>query len=123
MNGFPVPPGHEQIGLCSVTSQTALVAHVPGQESRHFPSIQAKLLGHSELIKHFCIHFGGWPVYPSWQEHDGVPPIFSHWEYKPQGDGKHGPVVAGSAAGLTGTEIDTFKLCGKYLERKNYCIL
>lgn len=49
--------------------------------------MQARWLGHSLLLTHSGLQFGGDPINPSRQEHDGESPISLHSEFGPQGDG------------------------------------
>lgn len=56
------PSGHVQMELWLITVQRALVPHEPGQGSLHFSRIQARLLGHSGLMMHSGLQFGGVPT-------------------------------------------------------------
>lgn len=56
-----------------MTLQRALRPQEPGQGSRHFSLIHARLLGHSELIEHSGRQFGGDPIYEAMQEQEGDP--------------------------------------------------
>ena len=73
-----------------MTLQTAEKPHEPGQGSTHFSRIQALSKGHSELIEHSGLQFGGAPIYVSKHVQEGTPLIFLHCELGPQGDGTHG---------------------------------
>lgn len=72
----------------------ALIPQEPGQGSRHFCFIQAKLLEQSSLIVHSGLQFGGLPSKLGKQEHDGIPRRFLHCEFGPHGDGTHGSLVS-----------------------------
>ena len=88
INGSPVYPAkHEQIGVWLITLHCAPIPHAPGQGSLHFSLMHALSLEHSELIEHSGRQFGGIPIYASRQEQDGIPLIFLHCEWMPQGDG------------------------------------
>jgi len=50
--------------------------------------------GHSELITHSGLQFGGLPVYWGRQLHDGTPWLSWHCEYGPQGVGIHGLIYS-----------------------------
>lgn len=63
-----------------ITLHCAPTPHEPGQGSLHFSLMQARLLGHSELITHSGRHCGGVPVYSGKHEQDGEPPISLHCE-------------------------------------------
>lgn len=63
---------------------------MPGHGSLHFCWIHAKWLGHSELLIHSGLQFGGVPIYSWRHEQDGLPLMSLHWEYGPQGDGWQG---------------------------------
>jgi hypothetical protein len=56
------PSGQEQIGVWLMTLHLAPAPHDPGQGSLHFSRIQAKLLGHSELMVHSGLQLGGLPT-------------------------------------------------------------
>lgn len=73
--------------------------HKPGQGSLHFCRMQAILAGHSALIVHSGLQFGGLPLYVGKQEHDGIPPISRHSENAPQGDGIHGSLTTSFTMG------------------------
>lgn len=74
----------------SITLQSALAPHDPGQGSTHFSLWHAKLFGHSELIVHSGRQFGGRPRYWGKHEQAGELPTTRHWEFGPHGDGTHG---------------------------------
>lgn len=59
--------------------------------------IQAKLYEHSLLLTHSGRQFGGAPIYSGKHEHDGEVPWTWHWEYGPQGEGKHGFRIGSSS--------------------------
>lgn len=59
--------------------------------------MQANWLGHSELLTHSGLQFGGEPMKPKRQEHDGESPDTRHSAFGPHGDGWHG------FAGTTGS--------------------
>lgn len=67
--------------------------------------MQARLLGHSELIVHSGLQFGGLPVYPNKHEQEGAPPISLHSEFGPQGEGTQGFTGRGSGGGGGGARI------------------
>lgn len=69
---------------------TALGAHVPGHGSLHFILIHVRWYEHSLLLTHSGRQFGGEPMKLGAHEHDGEFPLTWHWEFGPQGDGKHG---------------------------------
>ncbi|PSN54314.1 hypothetical protein C0J52_11059 [Blattella germanica] len=74
VNGSPVnPDGQTQLGMWSTTRHSALAPQEPGQGSRHFWLMQARLLAHSLLITHSGRQLGGAPTYPGKQVHDGLP--------------------------------------------------
>ena len=58
------------MGVCVITEQMAATPQEPGQGSRHFSLIQAKLEGQSALIVHSGRQKGGDPRNPATQEHD-----------------------------------------------------
>jgi len=62
------------------------------------------LLGHSALITHSGLQFGGVPIYWAKQEHDGYPPWSWHIEYGPQGFGMHGFDGSGGICWMIGSE-------------------
>lgn len=63
VKGSPVNPSkHVHIGVWLMTLHWAPIPQDPGQGSTHFSLIQAKLLGHSELILHSGLQFGGLPI-------------------------------------------------------------
>lgn len=70
--------------------QSAPTPHEPGQGSLHFSLIQALLLGHSALMTHSGLQFGGGPVYCGKQEQDGYPPWSWHVANNPHGFGIQG---------------------------------
>jgi hypothetical protein len=84
-----------------MTLQLAPAPQEPGQGSLHFSRMQAKLLGHSELMVHSGRQFGGEPVYVGRQEQEGEPPTSRHCEFAPQGLGTHGFTTTG-LGGSTG---------------------
>lgn len=86
-----------------ITLHTAPKPHDPGHGSLHFSLKHALLLTHSALITHSGRQFGGFPVYSDKQEHDGDPPISLHCEKGPHGEGTHGSLYTGVAAGTEGT--------------------
>lgn len=73
----------------------AKVPQEPGQGSTHFSRIQARLLVHSELIKHSGRQLGGDPKYDGKQEQEGLFPTFLHWELRPHGEGTQGSRMTG----------------------------
>lgn len=79
MKGSPIYPSkQEHVGVCLITSHRVLEPHEPGQGSRHFSFMHAKLLGHSEFMTHSGRQFGGFPMKLGRQEHEGVPEISLH---------------------------------------------
>lgn len=52
--------------------------------------MQAKWSGHSLLLIHSGLQFGGELINPARHEHDGLSLITLHSEFGPQGDGWHG---------------------------------
>lgn len=67
----------------------------------HFWLIQAKWLGHSLLLIHSGLQFGGDPTNSGRQEQDGCPFISLHWEFGPHGDGLQGFFTStGSSSGI-----------------------
>lgn len=83
-----------------ITLQIAPTPQDPGQGSRHFSLIHAKILVHSELMVHSGRQFGGVPMYPARQEHEGLSRIFLHSENGPHGDGTQGFIGVGEYSGL-----------------------
>lgn len=58
-----------------------------------------KWIGHSLLLTHSGLQFGGEPINSDKQEHDGDCPWTLHWEFNPQGDGIQGfPIGWGISA-------------------------
>lgn len=70
--------------------QIAFKPQEPGHGSRHFSLMHAWLLGHSELIEHSGLQFGGAPMYVDKHAHDEPPLILRHSDRGPHGDGLHG---------------------------------
>lgn len=63
LKGSPVSPlGQLQIGVWFKTLHSALIPQDPGHGSVHFSLIQAKELGHSELMLHSGLQLGGVPM-------------------------------------------------------------
>lgn len=58
-----------------MTLHWAFCPHVPGQGSLHFIFLHAKLYGHSPLLMHSGLQFGGDPMKSGRQEQDGVCPF------------------------------------------------
>lgn len=109
VNGSPVYPSKQvHIGVWLITLQTADAPQDPGHGSIHFCLIQAKLLGHSELIEHSGRQFGGFPKYSGKQEQEGVPPTSRHWEFGPHGEGTQGFTICGSTGFGGGAKIRFF---------------
>jgi len=89
--GFPIcPTGHVHLGVWLITLHSALGAHAPMQGFLHFMFMQDKWIGHSLLLTHSGLQFGGEPINSGKQEHDGDSPCTLHWEFGPQGDGIQG---------------------------------
>lgn len=49
--------------------------------------MQALRVGHSELLTHSGLQYGGIPTYSDLHEQIGVPDTSLHTEFGPQGDG------------------------------------
>lgn len=73
-----------------MTVHWALAPQDPGQGSRHFSFLHARLLGHSESFIHSGRQFGGRPIKFGRQEHAGWVSITLHCELGPQGEGMQG---------------------------------
>lgn len=82
----------------------APIPHEPGHGSLHFSFIQALLLGHSALITHSGLQFGGVPIYCGKQVHDGYPPCSRHIANDPQGFGIHGFTGSGGFCCIGGSK-------------------
>lgn len=95
------PSGQVQIGVWFITLHSASTPQDPGQGSLHFSVIHAKLLGHSEFIIHSGLQFGGLPIYPTTQEHEGRPLMSWHIEFAPHGAGTHGFILIKGFSGST----------------------
>lgn len=78
----------------------------------HLRFVQASLLGHSLLLIHSGLQFGGEPKNSGKQEHEGELFETLHSEFGPQGDGRQGfPVSSGrSLAKRTITIVPFVKL-------------
>lgn len=61
------------MGIWLITLHKAATPHEPGQGSRHFSFMHAKLLGHSELMVHSGLQFGGLPILFGRQKHKCAP--------------------------------------------------
>lgn len=61
--------------------------------------MHAKLDGHSLLLEHSGLQYGGEPKKSGMQVHDGVPATSLQMEFAPHGDGVQG--VTSSATGST----------------------
>lgn len=72
-----------------------MAPHAPTQGSLHLLLMQAKWLGHSLLLEHSGLQFGGDPTNCAIQEHDGASLIAWQIELGPQGDGKQGFICGG----------------------------
>ena len=91
INGSPVYDCMQvHIGVWLITWHSVLLPQDPMQGSRHFWFIQANRLGHSMLLIHSGLQFGGLPVYSGKQEHNGDSLTILHWAFEPQGDGWQG---------------------------------
>jgi len=55
-------------------------------------------LGHSLLLIHSGLQFGGVPMNSATQEHDGASLTTWHWALGPQGDGWHGFIGFGTSS-------------------------
>lgn len=103
-NGSPwYPSRHEHIGVWLTTLHRALVPQDPRQGFWHLVLIQALSLLQSVFLTHSDLQYGGLPMKPDKQEHDGTPPISRHWEFGPHGDGRHG------LTGSLSTGVDSVK--------------
>lgn len=72
---------------------------MPGHGSTHLLFIQAWLLGQSGLITHSGRQFGGEPIYPVKQEHEGCLLCEArHCEFGPHGEGWHGSFSASTGS-------------------------
>lgn len=101
VNGSPVKSlGQTHIGVWLTTRHSALFPHEPTQGFAHLLFIHAKWEGHSLLLMHSGLQFGGEPKNPPRQEHEGVSPITRHSAFVPQGDGAQG------FACITGSDAD-----------------
>ena len=98
-NGSPLKPLLQtQIGIWFLTLQYALTPHRPGQGSWHFLLMQALSDGHSTLITHSGLQFGGEPIICGWQEHWHLYPLVNGGLLLgPQGFGSHGSTSATTA--------------------------
>lgn len=72
--------------------------------------MQALLLGHSGLMVHSGLQFGGLPMYVGRQEHDGDPPMSLHWELRPQGVGTQGSLYGSFGSSVAGAETRSKRL-------------
>lgn len=70
--------------------QIAFWPQLPGQGSRHFILIHAKLGEQSWFIAHSGRQFGGEPWKFGKHEHDGKPFLSLHMAFSPHGLGTHG---------------------------------
>lgn len=87
------------MGVWLTTRHSALVPHEPSQGSLHFLFIHAKCEGHSLLLIHSGLQYGGEPRNSGRHEHVGVSPATRHSAFAPQGDGTQGFVCrTGSGA-------------------------
>lgn len=89
------PDKQTQLGVWLTTLQSALRPQVPGQGSLHFWLMQAKCEGHSGLLTHSGLQFGGCPTNSGKQEQDGLSPIGLHKALGPQGFGWQGLLGSG----------------------------
>lgn len=63
--------------------------------------MQDKLIGHSLLLTHSGLQFGGEPINSGRQEHEGDWPWILHCEFGPHGDGIQGfPIGWGISAAV-----------------------
>lgn len=70
--GFPIyPTGHEHLGAWLITLHSALGAHAPMHGFLHFMFTQDICIGHSLLLTHSGLQFGGEPINSAKQEQDG----------------------------------------------------
>ena len=58
--------------------------------------MQARWFGHSLLLTHSGLQFGGEPTYVGKQEHDGESPTTLHSAFGPHGDGLQGSTIGSS---------------------------
>ena len=91
VNGSPLCPWiHVQAGKWLNTVQIAFWPQLPGQGSRHFILIHAKLGGQSWFIAHSGRQLGGVPWKFVKQEHEGKPLLSLQTAFSPHGLGTHG---------------------------------
>ena len=90
------------------TRHSALWPHVPGHGSLHFWLMHASWGAHSEFDTHSGRQFGGAPVKPAMQEHEGWSPATLHSALGPQGDGRQGSEGVGSASKTVGEKKSVF---------------
>lgn len=86
-----------QFGVWLTTRHSAFCPQIPTHGSLHFWFRQAKLAGHSLLLTHSGLQYGGVPTNSGKQEHEGEPFETLHWELGPHGDGSQG--LVGSTGG------------------------
>lgn len=75
------------MGVWLTVLHLAFAPQEPTQGSLHFWFIQACWLGHSLLLTHSGLQFGGEPTKSGKQEQEGELPDIWHWALGPQGDG------------------------------------
>lgn len=98
VNASPIYPSlHVQTGVWLITLHLASNPQAPGHGSLHLSLIHALLLGQSEFIVHSGRQFGGDPKLSDEQLHDGTLFMAWHWDRGPQGDGRHGLIIAGTS--------------------------
>ena len=87
-NGSPTKPEEQtHIGVWLIILHSALAPQEPGQGSRHFWFMHAKLVGHSLLLMHSGLQYGGEPINSGKQLHEGEFSDIWHWALGPHGDG------------------------------------
>lgn len=60
--------------------------------------MQARWVGHSELLTHSGLQYGGTPIYSDLHEHIGVPETSLQTEFGPQGEGMQASTITGSSS-------------------------
>ena len=78
------------IGVWLIVLHSVFLPQEPGQGSLHFWLMQACCVGHSELLTHSGLQFGGIPINSGRQEHEGALLIIWHRALGPHGDGWQG---------------------------------
>lgn len=98
INGSPVYPGrHIQFGVWLTTLHCAFEPHAPWHGSAHLFLMQAMWFGHSLLLVHSGLQFGGTPINSGIQEQEGESLILWQIELGPHGDGSQGLIWGGDS--------------------------